>query len=185
MTVASDAASQRLRGKMAKGLRTRHLVRAAELARQFGLLRVKLYLIVGLPDEREEDIDELIEFARELGAILPVALGISPLVPKLHTPLGDAEFGGIAALDKRLQRIRRELGGAAEVRSVSAKWAWVEYRMSQGGPHAGLAALEAWRQGGRFSDWKRALAVAAEAEGEHPALEAALRHDLWRAAGMK
>ncbi len=185
MTVAADAPSQRLRGKLAKGLRTRHLRRSAELARRFGLTRLKLYVIVGLPGETEEDIDELLELTRELSALLPVALGISPLVPKLHTPLADAPFGGIKPLEVRLHRIREALGGAADVRSVSARWAWVEWRMSQGGTEAGLAAWEAWRSGGRFADWRRALDGAEEREGLSPALEAAERHALWQAARMK
>lgn len=181
MTIAADAASQRLRGKMAKGLRTRHLVQAARLARGAGLSRLKLYVIIGLPDETDEDIDELIELSRELSDILPVALGASPLVPKLHTPLGDAPFGGIRPVDRTLKRLKKSLGGVATVRSTSARWAWVEYRMSQGDQTTGLAALEAWQQGGRFVDWKRAL----DRVDERPALEAAAQAGLWLAAGMK
>jgi len=181
MTIAADAASQRLRGKMAKGLRTRHLVQAARLARGARLNRLKLYVIVGLPGETDEDIDELIALSHELSALLPLALGVAPLVPKLHTPLGDAPFAGIRPVDRTLKRLKRSLGGVATVRSTSARWAWVEYRMSQGDQTTGLAALEAWRQGGRFVDWKRAL----EELDERPALAAAARSGLWLASGMK
>jgi len=181
MTVASDAPSQRLRNKLAKGIRTRHLRAAAEHARAAGMNRLKMYLIIGLPDEREEDIDELIEFSRELSALMPLALGISPLVPKLHTPLGDEPFVGIREADAVLKRIRRSLKGSVDVRSVSARWAWVEYRLSQGGQDAGLAALDAWRQGGRFADWKAALADVPE----RGALDAAQRFGLFQAVGMR
>ncbi len=181
MTVASDAPSQRLRGKLAKGIRTRHLVEAARLAKDAGMTRLKMYVIVGLPDERDEDIDELIVLSQELSEILPVALGLSPLVPKLHTPLGDAPFAGVAAIDHTLKRLKRELGGVAEVRSTSAKWAWVEYRMSQGAQDAGLAALEAWENGGGYRAWESALGGA----DERGALDAARRHALWDASGMK
>ncbi|MGM0577432.1 MAG: B12-binding domain-containing radical SAM protein [Myxococcota bacterium] len=181
MTVASDAASQRLRGKLAKGIRTRHLRAAARLAKGAGMKKLKLYVIVGLPDERDEDLDELVELCRELSSELPLALGISPLVPKLHTPLGDAPFAGIKPVDRTLKRLRSDLGGVAEMRATSARWAWIEYRMSQGGQDAGLAALEAWRRGGGFGAWRDALRDAEE----RPALEAATRHALWQPAGMK
>ena len=181
MTVAADAPSQRLRNKMAKGLRTRHFIEAARLAQHAGLNRLKLYVIVGLPDETQDDITELIELTRELSSVLPIALGISPLVPKLHTPLGAASFAGIPEVDKTLKRLKRELGGVARVRSTSAKWAWVEYRMSQGDQSTGLAALEAWRNGGTFADWKRALTPL----DDRPALAAANRSGLWLASGMK
>ncbi len=181
MTVASDAPSQRLRNKLAKGIRTRHLIEAARLARAERMLKLKLYVIVGLPDETDDDLDELVDLARELSGHLPVALGVSPLVPKLHTPLGDAEFAGIPQVDRTLKRLKRALCGAAELRSTSARWAWVEYRMSQGGADAGLAAYEAWQRGGAFAAWRDALA----ATEERAALTAARRHQLFPAAGMR
>src|SRR5207237_228824 len=45
-----------------------------------------------------------------------------------------------------------------EIRPTSARWAWVEYMLAQGGPEAGLAAEQAWRAGGSFAAWKRAFA---------------------------
>jgi len=181
MTVASDAPSQRLRNKMGKAIKTRHLLHAAELARAAGMVKLKLYVIVGLPDETDADIDELVAFARELSAILPTALGVAPLVPKLHTPLGDAPFAGIPEVDRTLTRLRREVGAQVDIRSTSARWAWVEYRLSQGGPDAGLAALAAWRAGGAFGAWRAAL----EGADERAALASARRHALFPAAGMR
>jgi radical SAM superfamily enzyme YgiQ (UPF0313 family) len=181
MTVASDAPSQRMRNKVAKALRASQLRRAAELARAAGMSRLKMYVIVGLPDETPEDLEELADFSRELGAILPLALGLSPLVPKLHTPLGDAPFEGVELLERKLDRLRRALQGKADVRATSARWSWVEYRMSQGCEEAGLAALEAWRQGGSYQAWREALVRVPERGG----LEAARRAALWPAAGMR
>lgn len=181
MTVASDAPSQRQRNKMAKAIRTEHLLNAARLAKRHGMSRLKLYVIIGLPDEGDADIDELIDFCRTFGSILPMALGLSPLVPKLHTPLGDAPFAGTDVIDRRLSRLRQGLEGSAEIRATSARWAWVEYRLSQGGREAGRAAHVAWREGGDFRAWERAFADLPE----RPALEAARRHRRFEAAGMK
>lgn len=181
MTVAADAPSQRLRNKMAKAIRTRHLIEAARLARGAGMSRLKLYVIVGIPGETDEDIDELIALSRELASILPLALGLSPLVPKLHTPLGDAPFAGINVIQRTLTRLRKALGGVVEVRSASGRWAWIEYRMSQGGQDAGLAALEAWEQGGRFAHFKTAFADVEE----RAALRAADESGLFQATGMR
>lgn len=181
MTVAADAPSQRLRNKMAKGIRTRHLVEAARLARGAGMTRLKLYVIIGIPGETDEDIEELIELCRELASILPIALGLSPLVPKLHTPLGDAPFAGISVIQRKLARLRKALGGVADVRSASGRWAWIEYRMSQGGQDAGIAAHEAWEQGGRFAHFKAAFAHVEE----RAALKAADHFALFQATGMR
>ena len=184
MTVASDAPSQAMRGRLKKGLRGRHLLHAAELARQVGMRVFKMYVIVGLPGETRDDIDELADFSLELQRIIPrVALGLSPFVPKLHTPLGDAPFEDLKVQEARLAHLRSRLGGVVEMRSVSPKWAWVEYRLSQGGPEAGLAAWQAWKAGGAFGAWRKAFG--AMTEDPRKALHAAEEHALWHAAGMR
>ena len=159
LTVASDGASQRMRNLVDRKHSEEQLVRAARFAAAAGMERLKVYSMVGLPLEGDEDIDELIRFTRELAGYLPVALGVAPFVAKRHTPLDGAPFAGIAEVDHRLDRLRRGLKGAAEVRPTSARWAWVEYMLAQSGPEAGLAALDAWRAGGSFAAWKQAFAA--------------------------
>ena len=112
MTVASDAPSQRLRNKMAKAIRTRHLIEAARLARGAGMNRLKLYVIIGIPGETDEDIEELIELCKELSAILPVALGLSPLVPKLHTPWETRLSPEFSPFSERSPVFERPLGAS-------------------------------------------------------------------------
>ena len=181
MTIAADAPSQRLRNKLAKGIRTEHLKKAAQWAKEAGMRKIKLYVIVGLPDEHEDDLVELIELVKELQATIPVAVGASPLVPKLHTPLGNASFMGVKAIESELSFLKKSLARIADMRSTSARWAWVEYRLSQGGQDTGLAAYDAWKKGGRYTDWVRAL----EGTEERAALAEAERYGLWQASGMK
>jgi radical SAM superfamily enzyme YgiQ (UPF0313 family) len=119
--------------------------------------RLKLYLMIGLPGESDEDIDECARFTTELSKIVPIALGIAPFCAKRNTPLDGKPFAGIDVVDHRLDRLRRGLKGRADVRSTSAKWAWVEYVLAQGGPEEGLAVLEATRAGGNFAAYKRAF----------------------------
>ena len=69
------------------------------------------------------------------------------------------------------------------MRSVSPKWAWVEYRLSQGGAEAGLAAWRAWKAGGAFGAWKKAFGEMTE--DPRKALKSAEEHALWQAAGMR
>ena len=63
---------------------------AAELARRHGMKRLKLYVMVGLPSETDDDIDELIAFGKELSSIIPLSLGVAPFVAKRNTPLDGA-----------------------------------------------------------------------------------------------
>ena len=68
-------------------------------------------------------------------------------------------FAGIDVVDARVARLRRGLRGRADVRSVSAKWAWVEYVLAQGGAAEGVAVVRAAREGGAFAAYKRAFAA--------------------------
>ena len=157
LTTAMDGASERLMTAIQRGAKIRHIERAAELARQHRLKRLKLYLMVGLPDETDADIDELGALGQRLSRVIPLSFGVAPFVSKRNTPLDGQPFAGIDVVEARLKRLRRVLKGRAELRPISARWAWVEHRIARGGPAAGLAVLEAVRRGGRFSDYRDAL----------------------------
>ena len=157
LTTASDGISKRLRSEIGRKTTEQHLLRAAELVHRCGMQRLKLYQMIGLPGETMEDVDECIRFSLELSEISPISLSISPFVAKRNTPLGNAPFEKIAILESKLSRLRSGLKGKVDIRPSSARWAWVEYRLAQGNELAGLAAMNAWRAGGSFSAWKKAL----------------------------
>ncbi len=157
LTTASDGASERVRNLVDRKTTEEHLIRAARLVRMHKLQRLKLYEMVGLPGETAEDIDELVRFSLEVARIAPLSLSVSPFVAKRNTPLDGAPFEGVRSIEAKMTRLRAGLKGRVEVRPSSARWAWVEYMLSQGGEAAGLAAMDAWRNGGSFAAWKRAF----------------------------
>lgn len=157
LTTAMDGPSERMRELLERKAKQNHLIRCAELARQHGMDRLKLYLMIGLPGETHDDIDECARFTTELSKIVPVALGIAPFCAKRNTPMDGQPFAGIDVVEDHLDRLRRGLKGRADVRSTSAKWAWVEYVLAQGGPEEGLAVLDAMRAGGNFAAYRRAF----------------------------
>jgi len=159
LTTASDGASEAMRDRIQRKTKERHLIKAAELARAHGMKSLKLYMMLGLPGETTADIDELGRFSVELSRIAPrLVLGIAPFVAKRNTPLDGAPFEPIDVLDAKLARLRAAVAGRVTLRPTSPKWAWVEYRLAQGGMEAGRAAARAGRAGGRFADWKAAFA---------------------------
>ncbi len=163
LTTAMDGPSERLRESLERRARVKHLERCAALARAHGMERLKLYLMVGLPTETDEDIDECARFTTELSKVIPISLGIAPFCAKRNTPLDGASFAGIDVVDARLARLRRGLKGRADVRSTSAKWAWVEYVLAQGGEAEGLAVIDAVHAGGTFAAYRRAFEAVARA----------------------
>ncbi len=158
LTTASDGASERLRKLIDRKTNERHLLQAATLCKEAGLVHLKVYMMLGLPGETTEDIVELARFSLELArAAGKLVIGIAPFVAKRNTPLDRQPFEPIASVETRIARLRALTRGKVEVRPTSPKWAWVEYRLAQGGFLAGRAAAVATRGGGRFSDWKAAL----------------------------
>ncbi|HEX4405322.1 MAG TPA: radical SAM protein [Polyangia bacterium] len=158
LTTAADGASERMRDIIQRKTKERHLLRVAELCRAHGMKQLKLYMMVGLPGETDDDIEELARFGLELAKIAPrLAFGIAPFVAKRNTPLDESPFEAIDVIDARLARLRAAVRGRLEIRPTSPKWAWIEYRLAQGGFEAGRAAARATRAGGRYADWKAAL----------------------------
>jgi radical SAM superfamily enzyme YgiQ (UPF0313 family) len=159
LTTAADGASERMRDVIQRKTKERHLLRAAQLARAHGMSQFKLYMMLGVPGETDADIDELGRFSLELAKVAGrMALGIAPFVAKRKTPLDGAPFEAIEVLEARLARLRAAVKGRVALRPTSPKWAWIEYRLAQGGFAAGRAAAVAARAGGRFASWKAALA---------------------------
>ena len=157
LTTALDGASQRLRDRVGRKVRPEHLLQAARLAHTHGYKRLKLYAMVGLPGETDEDVNELIELSRQLASVHPLSLSLAPFVPKLRTPLADAPFSGVRELEGRLRRLARALAGRVQISATGARWARVEYLLARGGPRQGLQVLEAVERGGRLRDYLKAL----------------------------
>lgn len=169
ITVASDGISARMRGVLQRNIAEESLVRAAELVRDEGLHRLKVYEMLGAPGETDADVDELVGFAAQLAKIARITLTFSTFVAKRNTPLDGQPFLGVKAAEARLRRIRDALKGRVEIRPQSPKWAHIEYEIARRGPEVGYAALQATRNGGSYRAWTRALR-------ELPAVDRALRY---------
>ncbi|HEY6080775.1 MAG TPA: radical SAM protein [Polyangiaceae bacterium] len=154
LTTALDGPSERMRNLIERRGREPHYQVAADNARRHGYDRLKLYLMVGLPGEADEDIDECVRFVGELSKTIPIALGVAPFCAKRNTPLDRMPYAGIRTVESRLERLRKGLRGRADVRAVSAKWAWVEYVLAQGGVPEALALYRAVLAGGHFARYR-------------------------------
>lgn len=163
LTVAADGSSERMRRIVERSTKAHHLLTCAKLARAHRLHTYKVYMMVGVPGESDDDIDELIQLSVELAAIHPrVAYGIAPFVAKRNTPLDGSDFAGIPVVEDRLRRLsnglrKRGVADKVSVRSTSARWAWVEYMLAQSESRGGLAVMDAHRAGGSFADYRRAF----------------------------
>ncbi len=130
LTVAADGVSEAIRRSIRKGLHGEQILACARMARGAGIRDLRLYLMVGLPGETEDDLQEGVRLIRSLAAILPVTLSVSPFVPKRSTPLQEAPFEGVPLLKRRLALLRRLVAGQARFSAVSPRLAEREWRLA-------------------------------------------------------
>ncbi len=96
LTIAVEAASEKLRQIINKPLKDEDLFAAVEAAYRAGWQRLKLYFMVGLPGETEEDVRRIVELSFQLaklrkrvdGKTGQINAAVSWFVPKPHTPFG-------------------------------------------------------------------------------------------------
>lgn len=89
-TVAPEAGTQRLRDVINKGVTDDEIINTCRNVFRLGWHTIKLYFMIGLPTETEEDIDGIIDLGRRIKEIAgprhQVTVSVSTLVPKPHTP---------------------------------------------------------------------------------------------------
>jgi len=117
ITLAPEAGSQRLRDVINKRLTHEQIVNAAELAGRGGIPKAKLYFIVGLPGETDQDIEELAALSAEISRAMRqhnrgarVAVNLSPHVPKAQTAFQWEPMAPVRVSEQRIRIVQRALG---------------------------------------------------------------------------
>ncbi len=157
LTVAADGASQKVRDSITKGIDEEDLLKAAAMAKKYGLSGLKIYSMVGLPNETVDDIKDFNRMILELSKIIPVSIAVQAFVPKPNTPLSDAVMMDLKELKQRLALIKREAGKRVTVMPSSPKWSWIDWKLCNGGQNSAYTAIEAYKQGESFAAWKKSI----------------------------
>jgi radical SAM family uncharacterized protein/radical SAM-linked protein len=166
-TLAPEAATERMRAVINKGNREEDLLRAVESIFQNGWSLLKLYFMIGLPEERDEDVRAIAELAKKcLGAArraLPkgqgsasIHLGASTFVPKPFTPFQWEPMISPGETLRRQGIITQLLGGrngAIQFKPHDARPSSIEGALALGDRRVATAVLAAYRLGQRLDGW--------------------------------
>ncbi len=161
ISLAPEAGSERLRRAINKGATEDDIVAAVDMAARQGLKQVKLYFMIGLPTETDDDVEEMIGLSIALKRRIErtgcrIALTVEPFVPKAGTPFQWLPMAAEEVLKRRIARLRRALPGEGiDVRSESVPWSVVQGDLSRG--DAGLGEALAGMSGGGLASWRAAL----------------------------
>ena len=171
LTFAPEAGSQRLRDVINKGLTEEVILNGSRLAFEGGWNKVKLYFMLGLPTETEEDMKAIPQLANEIAALYydtvpkekrngkcQITISTSFFVPKPFTPF---QWAGMYTPGDYLARARVVNEGVhAQLKHKSIKYNWheadvtvLEGILARGDRKIGQALLKVYEKGGIFDAW--------------------------------
>ena len=156
ITIAPETGSERLRRVINKGISEEHLNHAATLSAKSGIQHMRLYIMIGLPTETDEDIEAIVGLAErtqahmaEVGCKGRLTLSINPFIPKPFTPFQWMAMDNQKTVEKKLQYIKKALqkNRRIEVLVESPKEAYIQGVLARGDRRLGavLAACAADR----------------------------------------
>lgn len=169
LTFAPEAGTQRLRDVINKNVSDDEIMRAAETAFSGGYFNVKLYFMMGLPTETDEDIAGIADIAdrivdmffqnpnRPRGKMVQISISVATFVPKPFTPF---EFEPQATEDE-VRHKQEHLVNSIDPRNAKrVKVSWHEFHISQlegvlarGDRRLSEVIYKAWKNGSRFDSW--------------------------------
>ncbi|MDR3240038.1 MAG: TIGR03960 family B12-binding radical SAM protein [Clostridiales bacterium] len=169
LTFAPEAGSQRLRSRVNKGLTEEEILEGARLAFESGWNRIKLYFMIGLPEETEEDIEAIPDLAGKIVETyyqLPrearkhpvqVNLSVACFVPKPFTPFQWAGQDTYDAFMEKQRIIQKKLSKLSKKQIHfsyhDAALSVIEAALARGDRRLGAVLLDVWKSGGRFESW--------------------------------
>jgi radical SAM superfamily enzyme YgiQ (UPF0313 family) len=162
LTFAPEAGSQRLRECLAKDFNEDEFFDALRKAYESGYRRVKLYFMIGIPGENEEDLDEIIRFStrvselrREVsGRPAEVNVSINTLIPKPHTAFQWAGMSSPEEIKNKQDYLKsKNRNRRLKLNFHDRHAAFIEGVLSRGDRCLSRVILEAFKSGARFDAW--------------------------------
>ncbi len=161
-TLAPEAGSERLRQTINKGISEQDLLKTAEQAYSLGWNLIKLYFMIGLPTETDEDLDAIVDLVEKTalaGAIngrgrRKISVSVGTFVPKPHTPFQWEEQLSIEQSRRRMNYLKSML----HKKSVTLKYhdprqSFLEGVFSRGDRRLARLVIRAWEKGARLDSW--------------------------------
>lgn len=161
-TFAPEAATEKLRQILAKDFDTVNFFKAIEEAYRRGYRHIKLYFMIGLPYEEQEDLDGIIEFATRASELrkkinkspAQVNVSINTLIPKPHTPFQWLKMDDIESIQCKRDYLKRKIKNKRLILSFHNPYMSIlEGVFSRGDRRLSEVIVGAFNKGARFDAW--------------------------------
>jgi radical SAM superfamily enzyme YgiQ (UPF0313 family) len=164
ISLAPETGSQRLRQVIKKSISEDNILESMEKVAEPGIRLLKLYFMIGLPTETDEDIEAIINLILRYKNVLDkqrtgcrIAVTISPFVPKAGTPFQWLPMAQVSVLNRRLALIKNRLvPRGIKIKAESPAWSQVQGVLARG--DTALAGVLADVEGLSLAAWRKAVA---------------------------
>lgn len=164
IAIAPETGSERLRRVINKNLTDDQIVEIADMIFDRGILNLKLYMMIGLPTEEDEDLDAIVDLTRRIrermvrasrprGRIGSIIVSLNAFVPKPQTPFQWEPIQSERIIDRKIKYLTRAFKQVpnVDVRAMSSRIAQLQALISLGDRRTAEFLLEAdksgnWRQ---------------------------------------
>ena len=167
VALAPEAGSQRMRDVLRKEITEDDIIRATELLMEKEIPNLRLYFMVGLPKEEEQDIDAIIELTKKIQhhalqysrgkrKFRRITLSINQFIPKPQTPLQWCALADVNEAGKKIKKIVNAFRNDKQIKVIHdvPKWNYVQALLSLGDRRVGKILLAVQRLDG---NWAQAL----------------------------
>lgn len=157
ITLAPEAASIRLRRIINKSITDEHLYDSIKMAISAGIPHIRLYIMIGLPFEEQEDIEEIVTLAENiktymesLGSKGKLTLSVNPFIPKPFTPFQWMAMPPMGIVEAKLKFISSSLRQKKNIEVLvdSPKESYMQAVFARGDRRLSAVLLEAHSRGG-------------------------------------
>ncbi len=157
LTIAPEAGSADMRAVINKGIEEEHLYETIRLGVAAGIRHFRMYIMVGLPWEKPEDIEEIAELTHRLkdfmeaeGSKGTLTLSVNPFIPKPFTPFQWLPMAEKKVVEESLKRLKAGLAKrkGIEVKTESLKEAYVQGILARGDRRIGELLCQAYENSG-------------------------------------
>ena len=163
LSLAPEAGSQRLRDVIHKGITETEIFSAVEKLVEYDMVQLKLYFMVGLPTETDEDAEAIVQLVKRMEhharkqsagkrGFRRLALSLNQFIPKPATPFQWLPLEDSAIVKRRVRKIGEGLRGVKAVRVTHdlPRWNYIQALLSLGDRPVGRILLAAHRLGGNW-----------------------------------
>ncbi len=163
-TIAPEAGTERLRKVINKNISDDEIYRGVETLFFKGWRLIKLYFMIGLPSEEEEDVNGIVGMAKKILEIgekfrkgnLEINLTLSPFVPKPHTPFQWCGMESVDSLKEKIKKIKESLSKfrAINIKAHEPEMSEIEGILSRGDQDLSILIEKVFRKGAKLESWK-------------------------------